>query len=532
MLRNIQLFCLLGLLLPCALSCSQKAGNKKEIAALREVRESLSEKNKYEFEPAALLIFLDDTESTTHSSAISLNLLSALVDQTGPIIATNSLLYNIFNNAHHLNEKLNELTKVFHSQFNPNSWVIKEINEKLSLLIPNWFLSRHRISLTQAQEFSANDAPTTQELKLGLKINHMKTKNDQLFENFAGQFPSSYFIDAVYNNSIFCARSDYQNKKIKIPFWAFFINGHGAFENAIAALSVQDFQRFLDFLQTKLNTRLLIISSCYASGVTLNKALHDIDSHVKKNYSYAIMTQAIGDRPTYNFAYLSVFEGKEVVDHENILKRLILNLDRRSNYTIDYQLICRLITQPQDKLQIRVELPQLKLPGLDWFVACNANKEVVSIGSTLAQSRGIDKPLNITNFFKTDPRAILLYTNSIPFELIINSDKLLEIISMAPVKKTKIYKISSKSEIDRIIEWFMPVYVSTNYLVPEIFFIKNINDEFADLLIVNNKENRYAYYKNIKTGERFFQENLEYKELSSYDEYDELVKLCEENFNE
>ena len=93
-------------------------------------------------------------------------------------------------------------------------------------------------------------------------------------------------------------------------------------------------------------------------------------------------------------------------------------------------------------------LPQIKFPGLPWFSVID-NDKVVNIGSILAKTR--TKPLDIATFFakkdkKADPLGILLYAETIPFELIINTIEMPAIISMIPGDAIHhIKKISSTS---------------------------------------------------------------------------------------
>lgn len=97
----------------------------------------------------------------------------------------------------------------------------------------------------------------------------------------------------------------------------------------------------------------------------------------------------------------------------------------------------------------------MNLSHFDLDFAADRN-DVVTIGAVLAKTR--KKPLSIEKFFNTsDPKALLLETKSIPFEIIINGPKFDAIISMLP--GDAIHKMhalsSSKYHPQRMIDWFV-----------------------------------------------------------------------------
>jgi hypothetical protein len=72
-------------------------------------------------------------------------------------------------------------------------------------------------------------------------------------------------------------------------------------------------------------------------------------------------------------------------------------------------------------------MPQIKFPGSDWFSVIEGDKKIISIGSNVAQIKNVQESLDVVADFKKDPELILLYTDTIPFELKINSTNLKEI---------------------------------------------------------------------------------------------------------
>lgn len=96
------------------------------------------------------------------------------------------------------------------------------------------------------------------------------------------------------------------------------------------------------------------------------------------------------------------------------------------------------------------------MPGLEWFKVLDESKDIVTIGTVLSKTR--DTPLDIEKYFKTNPKAILLETANVPFEIIINSDKLQGIVSMLPYDvDINIREISSSTlSINQILDVLMP----------------------------------------------------------------------------
>ena len=104
------------------------------------------------------------------------------------------------------------------------------------------------------------------ELQLGLKVNHMETIDfrsiipsyyTQISTYFSFSQSASYFVDSL--DIIFCKKSDYINKQVTIPEWCIFIDGHGAINHSIAYLTLNDFKKFLNFLEKEMITTLLVI---------------------------------------------------------------------------------------------------------------------------------------------------------------------------------------------------------------------------------------------------------------------------------
>jgi hypothetical protein len=158
------------------------------------------------------------------------------------------------------------------------------------------------------------------------------------------------------------------------------------------------------------------------------------------------------------------------------------------------------------------DISQIKLPGIEWLSADIADKEIVSIGSILTKTHDPQKPLDIVSFFKKDPEIILLYTDDIPFELVINSNKLKVIFSMmssgpspnqSEVVLHKIKKISSAThDFIGILRWFILTGATQGN---KWFFIDEIGDK-KDFLILGTQNIATQFYYKDQNNDLFMEE--------------------------
>lgn len=404
---------------------------------------------KYSYAPRAMLIYLDDTEGKA-TSAIGLTLHNAIDQKSGPIIAS----------LHTLKLLRKQLTNLV-----GDAWIIKLINNDMSLLLPIPYLESIGID-PEAVKTSESPKITETELALGIKVNHMETKTFAELPLPTGSSQpklSDYFLPALYNSdtetsSIFCLRSDYTEYKKDLPLWSLYMTGHGESAQRIVGISLDDFKHVLDFLNTKINTRLLFYVSCYAAGTNNEKIYRAAKDPIEKTYGFPIITQALTDAP------VTSRPAKE--QPQEFVKAVMQGVDVAINYET-------LISYFNTEQWMTENTAQIKLPGLEWFSVINAKKNIVQIGSILAKNRG-NRPLDIASFFKTqNPRVLLLYTQHIPFELLIYTNALQAIVSMTPGDTIHTLKeISSSSYLDIILNWFMSI---DSLGSGKIFYIKSIH---------------------------------------------------------
>lgn len=391
-----------------------------------------------------VLIFLDDGESAV--GAITGDLLTAFIQEAGPIIASASLIANIssaqipqekdvkvlqktaeeiewkyFNERSPEEEgKLKDII-VSALQFNAqikNKWIVKEINSSLYLLLPKKYLQSKKISSESVEVFSPQSQITKVEQFFGLKVNHMKT-----VDVFAVQKPNSfsvgatdYFVSSL--NDIFVTRNEFFDKQ-NISSWAIYLNGHGLIHTSVCQLSLQQFKDFLLFLE-KIQTKLLVYSSCYAAGTNTNLIYKDSQTSIDRTYDFPIITQALTDAVTHGGGVSTKLEGEKIVvkfrfDYDCFVKKITVP------DVIQYDEALRCISDIQSAGVGNV--PQIRYPGLPWFSILDYNA-VASIGSVMAKAH--KAPLDVAKFFAkkgklADPFGILLYSYTIPFEVIINT---------------------------------------------------------------------------------------------------------------
>lgn len=492
-------------------------------ASQQPVAQAMMAELSQSFVNNGLLVFLDDTESDENPkgkfAVMSSDLTSAILQKAGPIVASASLIANILEakkpeekDPQKLLQRLEDtlaksgdlteedykekksiyLSVVAFDDVAAKVWTIKEINASLYLLLPDNYLQGKRIDKESVKIF-ANQAHITQiEQQLGLKVNHMKTVTlHEIKKPLPAPEFADYFIEALWDtasnkSSLFVTNAEYPaQSKNMIPAWSIFICGHGDINHSIADLSIPQFKKFLEYLENKINTRLLFYSSCFAAGINAELIYKDAKTKIDATYPFAIITQALTDAPTQGtFLRLHLEQGKLVaktdVAYADFLK-LITSSD-----IINYHEAAALVTPNFQEADLG-SLPQIKFPGLAWFSVLDDNK-VFAIGSILAKTR--TQPLNIKTFFarttkKADPLAILLYTHDIPFELIIDIPTTNgfspEIVSMVP--GDTMHYIKKLSSITYDVDDLLNAFVLIDGLEPQkVFIIDEVTGKFSETM--------------------------------------------------
>lgn len=534
------------------------------------LKTSIGESKRKEAAKKSLLIFLDDQEKDEFG-AISHTLLIALLQEACPIIASTSLLSSIREywekDNRSIGDLLNEIKKkkekwypitnenrslvteerkyfeqVLLSKkcFKEENWIIKKINNSLNLLIPVKYLTSSNIASDKIKEFDSSMGTTISEdeLRLGLKVNHMETVSfrsvvmpkgsyfSQFFSDFSTKL-ADYLVDSL--DDIFVKKSDYFNLGVKIPEWTIFIDGHGAVNRSIAYLSLDGFKRFLSFLDNKIITQLLVVSSCYVAGVNVNKIYGELKLGTQEHYSFPIIVMGLNDIATSGDILHFGWHDKRL--------EIKMNFDAfvKRSKTLDgaYDKIVRPLWH-----NVTRNIPQIKLPHIEWFSLMDVGVKVVSIGSILAQTRNLQIPLDLT---EKKPKIILLYTDNIPFELKIDCNAL-DIFGMFSMTSLGVIESNPEFVVQRIKKISDPkssAFLILRKLVAESkwFFVDEVegNDGiYRDVLVFTVSKERdlvgkthAKYYFKDEKGLLFIEESWKYdkKKAGFWDTLDYNSKM-------
>lgn len=491
-----------------------------------------------ELSPRALLIFLDESEKTIES--ISGSLIEALGQKAGPLVATQSLVQNIFsgyppatsqsdadavkdfdsimrtigwNPISVTPEMQQKLKGYFQRALQPlmSEWIIKEIATGFYLFLPTAIIPKEYSSTTLAQ-----DAPLSElELTLGLKIDHMgATTLDEILRK--SPVSGKSFLDDVLapnknSSALFCMRRDYAGKKqATIPTWGIYMKGHGKMRESIAGMPLEDFRKVLAFLSGSINTALLIYQSCYAAGTNTEIIFKSETATLQQNYPFPIITQAITDAPVTELSpRVAIINSKLGIESFTDLASFVRAIT--TNSFSDYRKITEYLFPILPKKEIFLpkwaNVPQIKLPGIEWFSVLASQKDIVSIGRALAQSRAPSQPLSIQKFFNTDPKAVLVYGRTIHFELILDGKNIEAIISMIPGNALHVFeKISTQKSVSEVVALFgQSIYMLD---ARKVFLIKQLNDAYKNVVIHNiKKPGIQGISSDVYTVEAFFEKD-------------------------
>lgn len=324
----------------------------------------------------------------------------------------------------------------------------------------------------------------------------------------------------------------------KRPQWAFFMTGHGKFQEKISGIKIKDFKRWLDFLDESIVTKLIFYWSCYSAGTNTALVMTNEQKGVQKIFSYAIMAGAAPDTVLYPASQPSIaldnFNVNDI-DFANKTLKIDIHMDYAKfvlkligSDTIDFlqlfdelypKVIIPKIEMSPEAFQLRM-LTQVKLPGLEWFKLIDSKKICVSLGEKLAISRSM--PLNISTFFGTKnkpvkPRIIMLYAYHFPFDIILRDENIPAIASMIPGESISqferitvspavlLYDLVNKFKRPfwkelRKIYWIKHIDIAASIRVrtPELSALQNNLD---DIYLEKRELNKKIFYDEIEASQ-------------------------------
>jgi hypothetical protein len=420
-------------------------------------------------------------------------------------------------------EKLDPYLKSYLVIGNFDNWTCKKISDFLYVLIPNELLKNIH---SQSDE----------DLIVGLKISHMPTiaTNDVLsYVTYNIDYDSkelgNHFIQTLYRNDIFVSNNEYYQinksraKQYEIPRWAFYMEGHGSLKKTIAGILISEMAQFLEYLDTKISTGFLLFVSCYAGGKNLNLLYqYQNDSlnnpFFQKIYSYPIIVSSLTDAFSIGL-YLAIDLPPRLTKDFIDAKDKKITFMTFSNFSeffaelkkegpIDFSKIVqfvRIIGLTGKEIEFFNNLPQIKLPGIEWVQVIDMPNKVVQIGKNLAQAR--DETLDVSTFFarntnkqKIYPEALLLYTPIIPFPLKLSRGKSADDFKNPPAFISMLAgnAVHEFNEIDapefgltKIIDAFFKIVdlvVSKSYFIKKLI-VDNDVENWPNILIANIPKN-------------------------------------------
>lgn len=134
-----------------------------------------------------------------------------------------------------------------------SNWVIKELNDDLYLLIPKKYLNTLSLKSSSIKYKNYNNKLrnklTPTELKLGLKVNHLK---DLSFQELINKDQRQFTQDKYKFNTLQAVENLFVNKKYAPSFvWALYCTGHGYYENC-ANIALAQLEKLQAYYKTNL----------------------------------------------------------------------------------------------------------------------------------------------------------------------------------------------------------------------------------------------------------------------------------------
>lgn len=474
----------------------------------------------------AIFILLDESEKDNIWGAVSSAFALLLTQKAGPILATNSLVKNVLEKPVEFDPAKNYATdsKSFLVSFNKSDWIIKEVSNNLVLFLPRRIISQ---SPTDIDRVIDGAVVSETELALGLKVNHMRPLDADEFSSLSinkisddflrsfvhpyaiertGELEASSYVKSSGTGRIFVLNQEYARASIPEdlrPRWTIYLQGHGEPSTEIAGLGIAAFRDFIRLLEHGLTVNALVITTCYSGGKNINEVFgKDASSFLHATYNYPIVYQALTDAPTATLFERQIDKNKEpflITGHrfrdfydEAVAAQQPKDIAQLTN--LIFPLVPGTDFFGFYNNQYWGNAPQIRLPGLSYFVPIAKHNEIAIIGKTLAEFRDPYQPLNLKKFYRKIPSALLLYAENVNFEIVVDqSDEtgLEAIISMIPgdavhrlvgitVNKTN----NSFDDYDRaqVLGWFTKI---ARLKANKLFYVGHIND-MVDVVVFNH----------------------------------------------
>jgi hypothetical protein len=502
----------------------------------------------------AMLIFLDDSEIDL--GVVNYAALAALYQKTCPMLISASLVKNIFKerlddssykeqmNAKdellkqreksssfdkYVEIKQDLLYETVRRSFDPSEWTICQVNDALYLLVPNIYIKQSGdiSTIPPTEEF------TRFELSLGLKIDHLSHLTfEQLKKLIQGMSTlpknaaDTYFIKALYENGksqLFILSSEYNNKNL-IPQWALYIVGHGSLARSIANLSIAKFKYFLDFLDKKILTKILVYESCYSYGINTQSIA------TNKGYTFPMLIQNLTKSEVWVIAIIKPAKSPSLYPLEFTVDFTQFMSDALSDEPIPYSKLWKAIFSDPSILSPESSpgipstnnFPFVYLPIRNAFLSL---LKTIVIDSIMAASR--TQSLDIQSYassLKTEGGLtyILISVPTVPFPLIIRKlNNKPPVITIIPPDISSVTFDTIKSDFS--LQTLLSDAFFNSEKRPKKYFIKTLNFTGPDVkgmyytdVVILYEDGQNVAYAQQPNGTSVVIDRSEPKEMNAY----------------
>jgi hypothetical protein len=173
-----------------------------------------------------------------------------------------------------------------------------------------------------------------------------------------------------------------------------FVIGHGLTNHSIAGMPIQYAKEYFRFLNNDVNTKFVLVASCYSGGINLK---HLPFKEMISSPKYTLVISSIGESVTTAFIGVSHGIGK---DYD--VKSFFDSLDRKDplNKTLENLTISTNWFYNEDGIN---SFPQVWIPGTGWLQPIDICPNIFRITQSLAQAKKLD---NGEIFINSSPIAV------------------------------------------------------------------------------------------------------------------------------
>jgi len=377
-----------------------------------------------------MLIFLDDSEDKKEAlGAITESVLVALIQKPCILLISRSLLRNIF---HHLARSKNKLVQQVMKQFDPKEWLTKiplkgKLSNEFVLMIPKSYVVESALvrgfkstvfeDLMQEKDFNIDKLLGLHLSRMGDLISVWRTKI-RATEGIISTKKS--FAELLSeSHAFFVAAHEYKDdKRNALPQWNIYMTGHGsAKHHEIGGISNDTFKKLLNFLNSKIITKMFIYESCEASGVNRVQVYDEISKNFGATYPFPIIAIGISESTVEFKPHMSYKEFTQLAELSDAAVNstesmtyarpvAYYELLRAVIYGFDAFMKGKMETEKLDAGLFISNFSFIRFPQRSIFLPLMPMCEITQL---MADTRDVHKPLDLREFIQKniDPQLAL-----------------------------------------------------------------------------------------------------------------------------